>query len=585
MRLCPRCTLETDAALCPVDGAATIEVQDSQPATYAVGTLLADRYRVEQVLGIGGFGAVYKCTQLNMNQTVAVKVLRNEHLASVEHVKRFTREAQSASKLAHPNTIRIFDFGQHKDGALYLAMEYVEGETLAHRMDTRRTLPWSEVAHVITQVCHSLTEAHAAGLVHRDLKPENVMLVQVAGDPHFVKVLDFGIAKTHKAGQPGNSQLTESGMIMGTPTYMSPEQARGDDLDGRSDIYALGVLMYEALVGQPPFVQDTPMAVLVSHVKDPVPPMPASAHVPPAIERVVRQCLEKQPSQRPATTAELVDRLQVATQVAQAVAARPATPVATVRSEVVEPPAGPTQLTPAPVLPEPPAPLPPTSRAPVWIGLGAFSGVAALAAAAVLLGEQAAPAASAQVAAPAPVAASAQVAAPAQVVTPAAVPPAPAVPPAQLAAPGLPPPAPAVRIAEDRPPHRPSLEAPARPAVAGSALPLEPPVDKAAHKVADKSAAAAKSEPRARASELASAQGKPIAPATRAVPPAAVSAPQAAVPAPAVPKPVAATPPAPARKLVAGQPDGHGAARPSGPDTTGDRRRDNGIDDNDFRLP
>lgn len=315
MRVCPRCAEETDHELCPHDGAQTFPVQVAQQ-TYPAGTVIGGRYQVEQVIGIGGFGAVYRCTQLNMQQTVAVKVLRNEHLTSLEHVKRFTREAQSVSRLKHPNTIHIFDFGSHSDGALYVAMEFLEGETLAHRLDQFGKIHWETMALIATQVCHSLTEAHAIGLVHRDLKPENIMLIPVAGDPNFVKVLDFGIAKMQKdPARPGEASLTEAGMIMGTPTYMAPEQAKGEEVDARSDVYALGVLMYEALTGHAPFQDETAMKVLVAHIKDPVPPFAkyaAPGEVPVEIEHVVMQCLEKDPGKRPASTVQLVDRLVAA---------------------------------------------------------------------------------------------------------------------------------------------------------------------------------------------------------------------------------------------------------------------------------
>lgn len=316
MRVCPRCAEETEHELCPHDGAQTFPVQVAQQ-TYPAGTIIGGRYQVQQVIGIGGFGAVYRCTQLNMNQTVAVKVLRNEHLTSLEHVKRFTREAQSVSRLKHPNTIHIFDFGSHTDGALYVAMEFLEGETLAQRLDDHGRIYWETMVQIAVQVCHSLTEAHAIGLVHRDLKPENIMLMPVAGDPNFVKVLDFGIAKMQKdPAKPGEASLTEAGMIMGTPTYMAPEQAKGEEVDARADVYALGVLMYEALTGHPPFQDETAMKVLVAHIKDPVRPFARRGDAdepPPELEQVVLQCLEKEPSRRPASTVQLVDRLMLST--------------------------------------------------------------------------------------------------------------------------------------------------------------------------------------------------------------------------------------------------------------------------------
>ncbi len=387
MRVCPKCSTETELLLCPDDGAPTIDVQDSAPATYPAGTVIGGRYVIESVLGIGGFGAVYRCKQTNMDQVVAVKVLRTEHLASLEHVKRFTREAQTASKLRHPNTISIFDFGQHSDGALYLAMEFVEGETLGRRLDTHRTVHWDTLVPIMVQVCNSLTEAHAAGLIHRDLKPENIMLVQVAGDPNFVKVLDFGIAKTQKVGAGRDTDLTEAGMIMGTPTYMSPEQARGEAIDARSDIYALGVMMYEALVGRAPFAADAPMAVLVAHIKDPPPPMVRQGTViPPEMERVVLACLAKNPADRPQTTQELAvmlndaaqhARMPVTLQQTRSLAAGGATAgidivhTAMLQAHVVAV----QEQIPAQV---PPPPVP--NRAPMFVGIGAFLALVVIAA-------------------------------------------------------------------------------------------------------------------------------------------------------------------------------------------------------------
>ncbi len=400
MRVCPRCSIETEELVCPVDGATTFAVQSGQE-TYPPGEVLAGRYQVDAVLGVGGFGAVYKCTQLAMNQTVAVKVLRNEHLSSVEHVKRFTREAQAVSKLKHPNTIHTFDFGTHTDGALYLAMEFLEGETLADRLDANGVIYWETLVRIATQVCHSLTEAHALGLVHRDLKPENIMLIPVAGDPNFVKVLDFGIAKMQKdPAKPGEASLTEAGMIMGTPTYMSPEQAKGEGIDHRSDIYSLGVMMYEALTGTPPFHDETAMKVLVAHIKDPPKPFVrtgASDEPPFELERVVLACLEKEPDLRPQTTTQLVDRLTTAARRARDSASFAAVVVdrPTTTLPLLQPPVPATLVVPASRLEPGLTPLPtaamqvppdrapagrvdalPPSRMPLYIAVGAFAAVA-----------------------------------------------------------------------------------------------------------------------------------------------------------------------------------------------------------------
>jgi len=392
--------METDLAVCPDDGATTVGVQTAAE-TYAPGTVINDRYRIDEVLGIGGFGAVYMCTQANMDQVVAVKVLKSEHLTSVEHVKRFTREARAASKLKHPNTISIFDFGTHSDGALYLAMEYLHGETFANRMDEQTCMKPDTLVHIMGQICNSLTEAHNAGLIHRDLKPENIMLLPVAGDPNFVKVLDFGIAAFETENTPGEEKLTEAGMIMGTPTYMSPEQARGEALDARSDIYALGVMMYEAVCGRVPFDGDQPMTVLVKHIKDPPEPPRAvapEAGIPRALEKVILRCLEKQPGHRPQKAAELAVALRKALatpddalrKLEQDESAAPQVDTSEQPTELVKPSATEMLRIATATMPDdgearpatPPA-VPPTtrprSRMPLWIGLAAFAVVGVVA--------------------------------------------------------------------------------------------------------------------------------------------------------------------------------------------------------------
>ena len=388
--------METELGICPDDGATTVAVHVAAE-TYDPGTIINDRYRIDEVLGIGGFGAVYKCTQANMDQVVAVKVLKSEHLTSVEHVKRFTREARAASRLKHPNTISIFDFGTHSDGALYLAMEYLHGETFANRMDEQTCMKPAVLVHIMSQICHSLTEAHKAGLIHRDLKPENIMLLPVAGDLNFVKVLDFGIAKFEKESNEGEERLTEAGMIMGTPTYMSPEQARGEPLDARSDIYALGVMMYEAVCGRVPFDGDQPMTVLVKHIKDPPEPprtVAPEAGIPRSLEKVILRCLEKQPDHRPQTAEELAEAVIKALNTPddalrklgpddhedfqvddseQPTESVPGMPSATdmLRIASSTPPAEQQRPAPTPGGAGQPARI--RSRLPLWIGLGAFA--------------------------------------------------------------------------------------------------------------------------------------------------------------------------------------------------------------------
>ncbi len=258
------------------------------------------KYVVEKLIGEGGMGKVYRGRNTRTESPVAIKTLIPGLVKDESLVQRFEIEAKAASNLSHPNTISIYDFGREGD-ILFMVMELLTGESLDSLISREAPLPPTKIISIIRQACKSLDEAHASGLVHRDIKPDNIFLNRVAGqDEDHVKVLDFGVAKLQDK-QFGNATLTQAGMIFGTPRYMSPEQARAFPLDGRSDIYALGIIMYEALTGTPPFLADDPVGVLIMHVNEP--PVPFSMVNPalqpmPELEALVLRCMEKDPDDR-----------------------------------------------------------------------------------------------------------------------------------------------------------------------------------------------------------------------------------------------------------------------------------------------
>lgn len=235
------------------------------------GVLVGDRYHVEEVLGRGGFGDVYRAIHVGTREQVALKVLRPDLLAEAKAVERFTAEARHSAGLKSPNTVRVFDFGQTPDGALYLAMEFLDGESLESILQRVGPLPATRSVRLVAQVLKSLAEAHGKKIVHRDLKPENIFVGELAGEPDFVRVIDFGIAKFLAEG--ASSVVTQAGAILGTPHYMSPEQVRGDTLDSRADLYSVGVVLYRCLSGRHPFHGDTTFGILAAHLQDPLLPV------------------------------------------------------------------------------------------------------------------------------------------------------------------------------------------------------------------------------------------------------------------------------------------------------------------------
>ncbi len=291
-----------------------------------IGRVIADRYRIVGHLGRGGMGVVYKVEHLRIGKLMAMKLLTGELSRNREVVRRFKREALAASRLTSVNTVQVWDFG-HSDGLTYLVMELVAGEDLGKVLKREGPLPFPRIAQIAVQVCNSMREAHQRGIVHRDIKPENILVLHPSGSADaednraraearqltdLVKVLDFGLAKLHDDERPHTNDVTTTGAIVGTPFYMSPEQIRGEVVDGRADIYALGAVMYRALCGVPPFIGATPMAVITQHLTEPlIPPHERrpDLKISREVSDIIVKAMAKDRDQRYADASELREAL------------------------------------------------------------------------------------------------------------------------------------------------------------------------------------------------------------------------------------------------------------------------------------
>jgi serine/threonine-protein kinase len=312
MRICPKCrTAYTEGEkICPKDGVRTVDARemaerDGDPLR---GATIAGRFRIIERIGSGGMGAVYRAEQIGLGRQVALKILKKDLAYDRDTVTRFQREAKAMSLLTHPHTVRVFDFGVTDDGLLYLAMELLEGDLLTQKIERDGPMNIRQALLVTRDILASLAEAHSKGIVHRDLKPDNIFLASVEGRAEpVVKVLDFGIAKIVQGEKKIDQLETQAGTVFGTPRYMSPEQAQGKPLDPRSDLYSVGVLLYQMLVGHAPFVDDDAVVVMAKHIKEKPKPLHVAAPSQPVhagLERLVAKALEKDANRRYASADE-----------------------------------------------------------------------------------------------------------------------------------------------------------------------------------------------------------------------------------------------------------------------------------------
>ena len=275
-----------------------------------VGTILNGSYRIDALVATGGFGAVYRAVELGTSCDVAIKVLHQALTSDAILLERFRREGETLAMLRDPHTVATYDFGETPDGTLYIAMEWLHGETVIDRCERTGPLTWRQVVTIARAVCSALGEAHLLGIVHRDLKPANIQLEPFEGDElGFVRVLDFGIAKILHAERDPDAELTQAGEVLGTLEYMAPEQIINGDLDHRADIYSLGIVMYELLTGMRPYEWATEAPMLIGAMLSHPPRKPSTlvADVPPELDRIFARCLAVRPQHRFADVAELIE--------------------------------------------------------------------------------------------------------------------------------------------------------------------------------------------------------------------------------------------------------------------------------------
>jgi serine/threonine-protein kinase len=296
---CPTCNshFSVDGRFCPFDGTALVPAENWDPTSDALlGTTIDNRYEVLSVIGEGGMGTVYQVRHRALGKRFALKALRKDLAADGEIAARFIQEARTAAAVSHPGLVEITDFGRLNSGQVYFVMELLEGQSLAALLRTGGPLPAERGLDIVRQLAHALKAAHDASIVHRDLKPDNIHIGRGDAGQDLVKIVDFGLAKVI-----GSSKLTRSGMVFGTPHYMSPEQAAGEVVDHRADIYALGIVMYEMFTGKVPFEADSYMGVLTKHMyMAPAPPTELSPELKQLgmLEDVILRCLEKRPTAR-----------------------------------------------------------------------------------------------------------------------------------------------------------------------------------------------------------------------------------------------------------------------------------------------
>jgi eukaryotic-like serine/threonine-protein kinase len=294
------------------DGAAT--ATKSGAPDPLLGRVIAERFKITELIARGGMGKVYKAEQAPLGRLCAVKVLNPNYNgdADPEFHRRFFREASITSRITHPNSVTIFDYGKTDDDIYYMVMEYLDGQTLHHALREVGTMHEDRVGRIAQQICRALREAHTLDVIHRDLKPANIFLSKHGDDEDFVKVLDFGLVK-HLSERP-EEQLTQTGLFMGSPKYMAPEQIQGGVVDARTDVYSLGIMMYEMLAGKVPFERPSSVNILMAHVGEPPPPMRAvnpNLVCSPNFEELVMRCIAKDPNQRYASMDHVLQAIKV----------------------------------------------------------------------------------------------------------------------------------------------------------------------------------------------------------------------------------------------------------------------------------
>ena len=302
--VCMQCAKEFSAGTerCPNDGAELTKITDKLKE----GSIFAEKYEIMRFLGAGGLSTIYLARHVHMHKNVALKLLKTHYAADTKQVQRFQRESQATCKLNHPNIVAVHDFGISQQGQPYIVMDYLNGVSLAGGIESFGAIPWRKAASIFIQICEGLEYAHANGVLHRDLKPANIMLVEENGKNTVAKIVDFGLAKTVET----SADLTKTGELLGSPTYMSPEQCKGETADQRSDIYCMGSLMYECIVGRPAITSSNVYEAIMLQITGPVPELPVDLGTPLWLESCILKAMSKDPEQRQQSVAELLKELR-----------------------------------------------------------------------------------------------------------------------------------------------------------------------------------------------------------------------------------------------------------------------------------
>ncbi|MDH3570828.1 MAG: serine/threonine protein kinase, partial [Gemmatimonadota bacterium] len=310
MRTCPVCAAEwsDDTKFCPNDGST---LRAASGSASLIGTVIASGYHIQRKLGEGGMGTVYLGEHVKMGRKSAIKVMTQAMARDPEAIARFNREAANAARITHPHVCGIYDFGETEDGLIYLVMEFIEGESLSDLLRREYVLPPRRALTILAQTADALQAAHDLGIVHRDLKPDNIMLARDRDGGDVVKVVDFGIAKAMTGDQ--RQEVTKTGLVVGTPEYMSPEQLSGDVVDGRSDIYSLALVFYRLLTGTLPFQADSAQEMLIKRLTDeplPLNQVATGRRYPDELQQVMDRALARMPADRHETAIDLARAAQ-----------------------------------------------------------------------------------------------------------------------------------------------------------------------------------------------------------------------------------------------------------------------------------